>query len=114
MTTTPSLTSDEAATYTWYRLSLEHDPGASHGLSADTVATDGNGYDIVSVIHLEDRRHWNLTVRPGHDRPSATYVGVDQLAETLLATNSDTTISVISPNGDWQLDVEVLPPARTS
>lgn len=102
------LTSDEAATYTWYRLSLEHDPQASHGLSADVVATDEHGHDIVSVIHLEDRRHWNLTVRPGHDQASVAYVGVDHLAETLLATNSDTTISVISPNGDWQLDVEVL------
>lgn len=106
------LTSDEAATYTWYRLSLEHDPGASHGLSADVVGDDGHGHEIVSVIHIADRRHWNLTVRPGRSRTSLTYVGVGNLAETLLATNSDTTISVISPDGDWQLDVEVLPLAK--
>lgn len=108
-----TLTSDEAATYTWYAVSLEHDPQASHGLSADTVAASEDGYDIVSVIHLADRRHWNLTCIPGHDRASATYIGYDHLAETLLATNSDTTISVIHPQGDWQLDVKVLPKAYT-
>ena len=103
-----TLTSDEAATYTWYAVSLEHDPKASHGLSADVVATDEHGHDIVSVIHVEDRRHWNLTCVPGHAAASATYIGYDHLAETLLATNSDTTISVIHPQGDWQLDVTVL------
>jgi hypothetical protein len=106
-----SLTSDEAATYTWYRLSLEHDPQATHGLSADTIGADENGYDIVSVIHLADRRHWNLHARPGHDKASTTYVSPDQLAETLLATNCDTTISVISGDLAWQLDVEILPKA---
>jgi hypothetical protein len=137
---TGTITLDEAATYTWYRLSLEHDPAASHGLSADTVAATDNGEPIVSVIHVADRRHWNLTVTlPADDHDHSDpdpeewqcvpawdkddydwdnepkFVPAGQLAAELLAGPADGAVFRVtgSPVGDWLLTVSVLPPAKS-
>jgi hypothetical protein len=37
-------------------------------LSSDIVATDDQGHDVVSVIHMPSRGHWHLVVIPGEGR----------------------------------------------
>jgi hypothetical protein len=110
VTTMPRLTNDQAAQLTWQRLSLEHDPSAVHGLSADIVATTDDGQPVISVIHIEDRRHWNLTVHVADIDDGMTVVTEGLLAEYLNDAQDGTTLYVVSPNTDsgWRLYVDVL------
>lgn len=107
---------DMAVTRTLNQLGLEHNTQIAHPLSADYVATccDVHERPVLSVIHLDDRRHWNLTVRVGDTENGMTLVPEARLAECLYAAADGTTLSVISPDTDfhWQLTVEVLEPAH--
>lgn len=116
------LTLDQAADLTWQAVSLEHAPQARHRLSADIVATTEDGEPIVSVIHLDDRRHWNLVVLtldhlnpPGHRHPPVE-VGDVQDLPVALTTRTDiadgSQIRLLHPFGGWLLNVEVLPNAK--
>lgn len=60
-----AITPQQSATdQTWKLVSLEANPQAGHRLSADVVATTKEGYDVVSVINLDTREHWQLIVVP--------------------------------------------------
>lgn len=112
----PRLTNDQAAELTWQRLSLEHDPDAGHGLSADIVATccDVHERPVISVIHIEDRRHWNLTVRAELPVPGEIdrFVGISDLVDALNGAFHHDYWLVIGPEGFWTVVVEVLESAK--
>src|SRR5690242_586086 len=63
----PRVTKDQAAALTLARLASEN--GGAAYLSGDIVAYTDTAEPIISIIHLDDRRHWNLTVRPGPPFP---------------------------------------------
>ena len=129
------LTLDQAAKLTWQLVSLEHNPLADHGLSADIVAETEDGEPIVSVIHIEDRRHWNLVIMtdldhknpPAAPRPCVTVKDYN-LADTLLSDDQGrvpglpgvfyhvtdgTQLHVFGIDGDeWLILVSVLDPAK--
>jgi hypothetical protein len=52
-----------ATTQTWQQVSLEANPQAGHRLSADVVGTDDQGRDVISVINIDSREHWQLIVQ---------------------------------------------------
>lgn len=108
---TTRISSDDAATKTMERLASEH--GGTAFLSADIVATDGDGNPIVSVIHLEDRRHWNLVVRS--ELPQVGEVTkvapVAKLPDALLTADDGDYIFVIGMQCSWTVTVQVLEPA---
>ena len=81
-------------------------------LSGDIVASTADGEPIVSVIHLDDRRHWNLTVATKGTWPTSVPVAISSLADALLGDLSDgVVLLVVTPAGAWQVRVEVLEPA---
>jgi hypothetical protein len=55
---------DSAVAQTLAQVSLESNPEAGHRLSADVVAVDEQGRQIISVINLDSREHWRLIVEP--------------------------------------------------
>lgn len=59
---TSSTSTDSAVTQTLAQVSLEENPAAGHRLSADIVSFDVNGNPVISVINLDTREHWRLTV----------------------------------------------------
>jgi hypothetical protein len=113
----PRITLDQAANLTWERVSLEHDPRATHRLSADIVAYTDADEPIISVIHLDDRRHWNLIVFPDDpaDRdPNYQGIAVPNLAEALTSgvIADGTQLRMSSLKGAWLTLVHILPPAH--
>lgn len=104
-------TPDDAADATLAIVGSEF--GGAAYLSADHVATDDDGMPILSVIHLDDRRHWNLTVRtalPKAEDISQT-AGAGQLLDVLDKARDGEFVLVIGDRGWWTLTVEVLEPA---
>jgi hypothetical protein len=105
-----ALARDDAATLTFERLASE--VGGTTYLSADIVAYDNDDNPIVSVIHLDDRRHWNLTVRTGDPAGVARAILPGEMPDVLLAASDGDLILVLGDAGWWTLTVEILEPAR--
>ena len=113
----------------WTAVRLPRRP-APEILSADIVAETELGEPIVSVIHIEDRRHWNLVVRVDDDHPSPCWPPAGQcvtvkdynLADALMGTDptfptvADGTqlhvVNTVTAGADWLVLVEVLEPAK--
>jgi len=57
-------TTESAVQQTLKQVSLELNPNAGHRLSADLIGNDEQGRDILSVINLDTREHWQLIVVP--------------------------------------------------
>jgi hypothetical protein len=117
----PALSMDDAAQLTWRQVSLEAVPDAAHRLSADIVATDENDQPIISVIHLDDRRHWNLTVGPATPEPGSALRGrpgavsvitwLPELPDVLGKAREGDLVVVMGEGGWWTVTVEILEPA---
>lgn len=110
----PRISKDQAAQLTLARLASE-DGGAAY-LSGDLVATADDGSDILSIIHLDDRRHWNLTVRvcppfPPIESISQAWAAGD-LDRALGAAADGDVILIVAPEGAWTLTVDVLELAK--
>ena len=105
------ITADEAADQTMERLGSEHDGPAY--LSADIPFSDDDNNPIVSVIHIDDRRHWNLTVRTEPPAPGEIdeFVSISRLPDVLDTAGEGDFLLVIGPRGWWTLTVEILEPA---
>jgi len=109
------LTTEQAADLTLDRLASEN--GGAAYLSGDIVATCCAVHErpIISIIHLDDRRHWNLTVRV--EAPAGgeidRFVPVADLAAALDTARDGDYWLVTTPEGRWwTLTVDVLELAK--